>query len=474
MENLKAYLSLIDLRLLQHISGKPGEFIRLFQQKNYLSEEAFMTRICGQKHSAGYYRELKSRTIAILQRLALIGAIKGANPVKKKLDNCRKFFVIGQKFLGNGERLEGLRLIKKSWKIAVQYDFTYLACELASILYHDHIYYHPDEKKADHFAERVTYYLKAYTAEKQIEHYLYQILGAKNQTLRCERALNAVGAVERMNGTSVKFKMYEHTIHAHYGFSISDYEYVIKHCRRVFEFYSDADGVYSSYIYSAHKNQGVAHMALGQYDQAAQSFAQAQPFAPAKSFNDYLLRLYTTFNMLHSGQYEIAYTLHKQNKRCRFVLIRDQFAIIEAYLCFLSHTGSLSLDRPFRLGKYLNETFKAQRDKQGDNINILIAELLVYLARNRGKFIDRIEAVRHYSYRHLKDRDTQRAKRFLKILYALPRANFHPVALHRLAKTHIDYLKTNPIRMGSNFAVEIIPFDALLDMITVYLNQKAA
>ena len=136
--------------------------------------------------------------------------------------------------------------------------------------------------------------------------------------------------------------------------------------------------------------------------------------------------------------------------------------------------GYLQLDHTFRLGKYLNDTFKAQADKQGDNISILIAELLVLLCRDRGKFIDRVEAVQHYSYRYLKDKDTQRAKWFIKILCLLPSVDFHPVALNRRAKRYIDLLDKHPIHLGGNFAVEIIPFGSLLGMIMRQLERRVA
>ena len=153
-----------------------------------------------------------------------------------------------------------------------------------------------------------------------------------------------------------------------------------------------------------------------------------------------------------------------------------QFAIIEAYLCFLIHTGYLHTNKTFRIGKYLNETFKAQYDKKGDNVNVLIAELLVYLARDWNKFIDRIEAVKNYSYRHLKGEDRKRAKCFLKILclIAHPKVNFHPIALQRKAAKYIEVLKSHPVRMGENFAIEVIPFDRLLDLILERVMRRVA
>ena len=474
MEQFKSYFSLIDPRLLIHINGKPGEFIRLFREENFLSEEVFIRKICGKKHGRSYYSDLKSRTIRILQALAIISTSRGRSTVTKKLENCRKFFTIGRKFLGKGDRDEGLRLIKEAYRLAVEYNFVYLACELSSILYHDHVYYNPNVRKARFYAEQVEKYLQDYIAEKKVEDYFYQILGNTNKTKQREQLQKTLVQVKNLHGTSIKYKVHEAFLIIHYGFNIGDYELVIKRCTQTLLFFDSKKGVYSSYYYSFFKNLGVAQLATGQHKEATNSFQKAEQYATAKSFNEYLSRLYKTINLLHSGDYQTAYTLYQQNKKCRYVLIRDQFAIIEAYFCFLAYTGYLQLDKVFRLGKYLNETFKAQADKQGDNINILIAELLVYLARDRGKFIDRIDAIENYSYRHLKGDDTRRARWFMRILCMMPRANFHPKALARLAKRQIENLEKYPMRMGDSFTVETIPFERILDMILIKLQREVA
>ncbi|MEM9822720.1 MAG: hypothetical protein AAF985_16680 [Bacteroidota bacterium] len=123
--------------------------------------------------------------------------------------------------------------------------------------------------------------------------------------------------------------------------------------------------------------------------------------------------------------------------------------------------------------KYFNDTLKNEADYQGDNVTILIAELLMYLAKDRGRFIDRVESVQNYIYRYLRGKDTQRAKWFIRILCTLPRANFNPIALRRLAHKQIENLRISP-NSGQNFSIEIIPFGNLLDMIIVHLNKKVA
>ncbi len=474
MNSLQSYISMVEPRLLHHINGSAKAFIRIFQEGNYVSEEAFMQKICGEKHSVSHYYQLKARTKKILQALAIVSRSNGVNTVEKKLDFCRKNFTIGEKFLKRGDRTEGLELIKEAYKVAVTYDFVYLACELSSILYHDHIYYHPNPRKAAFYSAQVDKYLQDYAAEKKAEHLLFQLAAKTSSALKAIDFEETLGLLEQYKGASLKYKSYKCVIEVLYGFNTGNFDFIIRSCEETLTFFKGKKGVFSSFQLFFLRSRGKAHMAIGNYELAANDFKEGEAYATSRSVNDYILRLYKTLNALHAGQYQIAYELYLANRKCRFEMIREQFAIIEAYLCFLAHLGYLELKNPFRLGKYLNETFKAQEDKEGSNINIIIAELLVYLARDRGKFIDRIEAVNNYTYRHLKSKDTRRAKRFIKILCLLPKANFHPAALERIAQRHIQYLKDHPISMGENVSLEILPFEVLLGMILRQLKKKVA
>ncbi|MEM9824338.1 MAG: hypothetical protein AAF985_24850, partial [Bacteroidota bacterium] len=157
MDELNAYFSIIEPRLLNHVKGKPAQFIGLYLKQKYISEEAFKERICGKKQAKSYYSTLKTRTIKILQALAIISTPKGASIVKKKYDLCQKKFTIGQKFLNQGQRNEGLRIIKQAYSLAVKYDFSHLACELSSILYRSYINYDVPSPKTEQYAKQVSY-----------------------------------------------------------------------------------------------------------------------------------------------------------------------------------------------------------------------------------------------------------------------------------------------------------------------------
>ena len=474
MSDLKSYISLVEPRLLCHIKGNIKTFIQTYQEGNYISEEVFIHKICGDGHSKNYYHNLKKRAIEVLQSMALISQFYGVSTVKKKYDLCQKKFIIGKKLLAKGHRTEGINQIKKSHKIATEYNFVCLASELSSLLYLDHVYYNQNPRKAIMYEKQAEQYLTDYFAEKKAEHRFYKVISNVSGTLKINHLEEALDYIQQFNGTSIVYKVYFSTLQVFAGFHKGAFNEVIDICRQTLSFFQGKAGVYRSHHLFFYRNCGKAHMLQKNFTAAEQNFSAAEAFAPTRHYNGYVLRLYKTLNALHSGNYHRAHDLYKENRKCRFENIKEQFAIIEAYLCFLSHVGKLELKHPFRLGKYLNETFKAQSDKEGSNIAILIAELLVYLGRDRGKFIDRIEAVQNYSYRHLKTKDTRRAKRFIKILCMLPKVNFHPVALARNAQRHIQYLKDHPIAMGENISIEILPFELVLEMIVQQLARKVA
>ncbi|MFK8103740.1 MAG: hypothetical protein AB8G15_14495 [Saprospiraceae bacterium] len=474
MKSIKSYLSVIDPRVLRQLSGKPKFFIDIFMSGEFEEEESFIKKICQKGYSRKYYSSLKMRVLSILEAFVIVSRSYDVSDLQTKMNACQKMFIVGNKLISTKDRAEGLRQIQEAYKIATTYDFVHLACELSSILYHNYVYYEYNERKANFYALEVERYLQDYAAEKKAEYYYFQIIGRINNSLKSLHFEESFMKINECKGQSIKYQVYQSRIEVFYGFSSNNYDLIIKSCEQSLNVFATKKGVYNSYYWFCFANTAKAYMALGEYEKAQINFVKAEDYTSSKSINFGLIQLHKTLNALHASNYPLAYELYLKNRKCRYENIKEQFAIIEAYLCYLSYTGHLTLNRPFRLGKLLNETIKAQTDKEGSNVNIIIAELLVYLGRDRGKFIDRVEAVNSYSYRHLKSEDSKRAKRFIKILCTLPKVDFHPVALQRVAKRHIDYLKTHPISMGQNISIEILPFEAVLEMIMKQLARKVA
>jgi len=134
--------------------------------------------------------------------------------------------------------------------------------------------------------------------------------------------------------------------------------------------------------------------------------------------------------------YLIYHNTSQKDKDKIFPGARESWKIYELYLYLLVKIGKVSANeapkqfkrKRFRIGKFLNEVPIFSKDKRGMNISILIGQIMVFLAeRNYEAIIDRMEALKSYSYRHVrKDNDLHRSSLFLQMLEIATTHGFDP------------------------------------------------
>ena len=84
MKVFEYYISLLDDRHIYFFSDKHRQLIELMKEGNK-TEKEIMTIICEGKYEASYYRNVKSKTLKILQSLSIFKESKGGSLVKKKI-----------------------------------------------------------------------------------------------------------------------------------------------------------------------------------------------------------------------------------------------------------------------------------------------------------------------------------------------------------------------------------------------------
>ncbi|MEL6274920.1 MAG: hypothetical protein AAFU03_07450, partial [Bacteroidota bacterium] len=113
---------------------------------------------------------------------------------------------------------------------------------------------------------------------------------------------------------------------------------------------------------------------------------------------------------------------------------KERWLINRAYLYYLKAAGRISSDLvgTFKLGKFMNSLPNLYKQKEGNNIPILIINILFLI--QTGKHIQaiyRIDAVEKYLTRYLKRGENYRSKCFIKILLQFAKADFeikeHPL-----------------------------------------------
>jgi len=369
-------------------------------------------------------------------------------------------------------REEAQKMFLKGYVIATNYSFTLLAynCAVelmkgASIARQPKIFKKYSQLKRTLFA--------ALEAESLAVEYYFMITMQVNRKRGVTEDVfsEVIAELDTFPCTTIRFLEHYHMIRVLRYLNTMNYSAIKQETKNALEILYKKKGVANSALQFFYKDKAIAHIALKEYAKARELLKKAEQYAPVYSRNRGILYYYQAVNELHSGNYAVAYELYKKYRKSKYDTLSEQWAILGAYLYFLSASKKLDVgtDR-FSIGKYLNETSETAHDKTGNKINIIIGELMFYFFNDRDKFIDRAEAASKYP--HLNGKGTKRAKAFIKILCAAPKANFNAVALKRIARRQFDNLDRNPLHMGNNISIEIILFGAAGEMVLEVLQGE--
>lgn len=217
-----------------------------------------------------------------------------------------------------------------------------------------------------------------------------------------------------------------------------------------------------------------ALLAIGKLEEAKQVAKDANALMPKGNFNWHVMLLKRIVVCLHASDYQEAYDLYKahQQKECLYENIAEYWNIIRGYLYFLIKREKIEpyANERFYLGKFLNEMPMYSKDKSGNNVNILIIQILVYMQRNQlGKIIDRIDSLKEYVRVYMRNPETMRAKAFIDMIIKMEQSYFvKTAAIHKTEKLR-EKLNQTPIKLRQNLSIEIIPFavlwEEMLDML---------
>ena len=150
--------------------------------------------------------------------------------------------------------------------------------------------------------------------------------------------------------------------------------------------------------------------------------------------------------------------------------LKDEWRIFKAYVGLLGHFGEVESNKNFRLGKFLNTLEVIEKDKEINNVHVLIIQFLYYL-NNRGfdKIIEMEAGITRYRTRYLANEFTQRTNIFLTFLIELTRKSFDMKKV-RYRET-LKELNDSPLDVSKiEIDAEIIPFDKIIEIVAKHLE----
>ena len=183
---------------------------------------------------------------------------------------------------------------------------------------------------------------------------------------------------------------------------------------------------------------------------------------------------------LHAGDYEkglrLLQTAHKNpsyQKQRPAALAR--WELLEAYTELVQPPERIPVHRRSQLTIFAALVVpEYTRDKRGYNVAILVFQFLHYLQeRVLEAVLSRLERLRKYQQRHLRDEASLRSRTFLRLLLLLPEANFDPQELEKRAFKLLPQLQAAPPVGEAEAELEIIPYEDLWDFTLAILRKGA-
>ncbi|GAB3228670.1 hypothetical protein GCM10027346_13470 [Hymenobacter seoulensis] len=181
---------------------------------------------------------------------------------------------------------------------------------------------------------------------------------------------------------------------------------------------------------------------------------------------------------IHAKQYEQAFELLQQARKNPYypkqrVAAQQRWELYEAYIQFVRPEQSPLKMRHF--AQFVQTVPDYSRDKQGYNVAILIIQFLYFLQRREIEgLLARLDGLRKYEQRHLRDPATLRSQLFFRMLLMTVKENFVLEACIKKAAPLLERLKAAP-QPGEAFGeIEIIPYEDLWELTLGILRQLTA
>lgn len=155
--------------------------------------------------------------------------------------------------------------------------------------------------------------------------------------------------------------------------------------------------------------------------------------------------------------------------------IRDTWQLYGGYLHLLAALGQLdpaeveAAAGPFRYKKFINDFEVLDKDKEGMNIPLVLLPILFSVAKGdyQEEYGRSVEALEKYRKRYLDNDMNRRSASFMVMLMAYAKKEFEPALSEKKIKKELAVLQSIPPQVaGQNFAVEIVPYEDLWEMLT--------
>lgn len=469
-----------NLDFLHWNSHEKDRYVQFFEglaNGSIRNDEEAAQLLCNNNHHNLTYRLLKSRLKKkMLNTLFFL-------ETHKYLDEeyyiayyqCTREYEFLRILAKNGCREAALDLAHSMIKTAMKYKLTDMVLHTA-VLLRNQYGFRGMKKKYEYYKLLVNHTLKVFEAELLAKQFYEDIMvaHARSGNPHHELIQNNKRYIRKLQKLSRKYDSYTLDTFLYRGWIshcevTGDYEKALKLCdkaiRNIKERHSFCEDKIMAVFY-LNKLELCLH--LKNYEQGRVATAICKFLYPKGSSNQLIFYEYYFLLAMHMGCYaEAAEQLQEAKGHHRFEFLteehREKWKIFEAYLQFVYP----AINSKFKIEKFLNEVPIFSKDKGGYNISILIAQILLLLAKENYMAIKEKEnGLNIYCKRYVKKNSNYRSCYFTKLLLLMLRYDFDYRKIKQRANAYLDKLKGEKKKYGSGIeTIEVIPYETLWEEI---------
>jgi len=463
-------------------SSLAGRFLMGMANDVYSDDEEASLDLYGEPASYQRYRTLKSRMYERLMHSLLFLEVK--QPVHSEYLSyyykCMRNLLGSQTLMRFASRKAGYVIALKTLTVAKRYEFTDICLSLAVLLRESAGVWDHRTAFLRHHHDVVKYMaaLKAeYDSEFLLDHIKLEMTVTsrkRSYLLDLHRdAMLKVAALCKESDTHV-LRLNSFRAALFYYDYVEDFAGVMNECDRVIEYLDSRPHLAQRARYGEFKLQKMsAALYLRRYEEAAalsdsciESFTEAgnnwyfasdQAFVAAINIQDYEKAEYYYSCATNHKKYS---TL-QDNKRERWIIYGAYLLLAERLGLY---TPPQSKAKTFRLTTYLNSVPEEAKSKKVYNVLIIVSHVFFLMLDGDFDTADaRIDYLRVYSSRYLKEKHFNRVRIFLRVIQSFPKHSFNPADIKRNTRDVLEELyalQADPMPSETN---ELIPFEVMFE-----------
>lgn len=417
------------------------------------------------------------------------------SPVEKARIRAYKNWAAGEILYNKGVLPVARALLESQLKTCLKYDFLELSLPIIQHQKYKYGLFKYDKKKYKKYKELYKVIKHKYDLKIQVQDIYIElannirrtkILSYNEEIKLLESELTELmPAVEEADEYYTRYFAYNSLYFL--GLIKQDISQQAVICEKALSYFKTKNGFTKLGLFSFSQKKGLASLALKKYDKAIEDFDDCFQYNPPEGAISWqYLYGYKFLTYILKYDYSKAYETtslimnHKAFKKVREDFKQNWF-IKEAFIHFLVRIGKIvpsSIDtkplRKFRVARFLNEVSDISQDKKGINISINILQLLfLVLDKKYDAVLDKINALKQYSFRHLKQDRHIRPRTFIKMLQKIPVGDYNPSDIVKKTQKLYTVLMENPMSYTEDqMQLEIIPYEQMWRELLVAFDQN--